>query len=71
MKRIVILHCLYSNSVCTGAGCLKAFNKKQAPLPDMVRNRWSWKPFGAATAVATAVLSIRRVSKKNWSVLSA
>lgn len=28
MKRIVILRCLGSNDVCTGAGCLKAFNKK-------------------------------------------
>lgn len=28
MKRIVILRCLRSNNVCTGAACLKAFNKK-------------------------------------------
>ena len=28
MKRIVILRCLGSNNVCTGAACLKAFNKK-------------------------------------------
>lgn len=26
MKRIAILNCLKSNRVCTGAGCLKAFN---------------------------------------------
>lgn len=29
MKRIAILRCLRSNDVCTGAGCLQAFNKKQ------------------------------------------
>lgn len=28
MKHIVILRCLRSNNVCTGAACLKAFNKK-------------------------------------------
>lgn len=26
MKNIVILRCLHSNDVCTGAGCLQAFN---------------------------------------------
>ncbi len=29
MKRIAILRCLRSNDVCTGAGCMQAFNKKQ------------------------------------------
>ena len=28
MKRIVILRCLSSNDVCTGAGCMRAFNTK-------------------------------------------
>lgn len=28
MKRIVILRCLGSNDVCTGAGCMRAFNTK-------------------------------------------
>lgn len=28
MKRIVILRCLSSNDVCTGAGCMHAFNTK-------------------------------------------
>ena len=28
MKRIVILRCLRSNDVCTGAGCMRAFNTK-------------------------------------------
>lgn len=28
MKHIVILRCLRSNNVCTGAACLKAVNKK-------------------------------------------
>ena len=28
MKRIVILRCLKSNDVCTGAGCMRAFNTK-------------------------------------------
>lgn len=28
MKRIVILHCLSSNVVCTGAACMHAFNTK-------------------------------------------
>ena len=29
MKKIAILRCLRSNDVCTGAGCMQAFNKKQ------------------------------------------
>ncbi len=28
MKKIVMLTCLKANTVCTGAGCLKAFNEK-------------------------------------------
>ncbi len=28
MKRIVILRCLRSNNVCTGAACMRAFNTK-------------------------------------------
>ncbi len=28
MKKIAILRCLLSNDVCTGAGCMRAFNKK-------------------------------------------
>ena len=28
MKKIVILACQKANTVCTGAGCLKAFNQK-------------------------------------------
>ena len=54
MKRIVILRCLRSNNVCTGAACLKAFNKP-ALSPDMAKNRWSWRLIGAATAVKIAV----------------
>lgn len=29
-KKIVILRCLHSNDVCTGAACLRAFNSKTA-----------------------------------------
>lgn len=71
MKRIVILRCLGSNNVCTGAACLKAFNKKPALSPDMVKNRWSWRLIGAATAAVTVTLNTKRVSKKSWNVLSA
>ena len=28
MKKIVMLTCLKANTVCTGAGCLKAFNER-------------------------------------------
>ena len=70
MKRIVILRCLRSNNVCTGAACLKAFNKKPVPSPDMAKNRWSWRLIGAATAAVTVTLNTKRVSKKSWSVLS-
>lgn len=28
MKRVAILRCLRSNDVCTGAGCMQAFNNK-------------------------------------------
>lgn len=28
MEKIGILTCIHANAVCTGAGCLKAFNKK-------------------------------------------
>lgn len=45
MKRIVILRCLRSNNVCTGAACMRAFNTKAVPSPDMARNRWSWKAY--------------------------
>ena len=29
MKKIAILRCLRSNDVCTGAGCMQAFNRRQ------------------------------------------
>lgn len=64
MKRIVILRCLRSNNVCTGAACMRAFNTKAVPLPDMAKNRWSWRLIGAATAAATVTLNTKRVSKK-------
>lgn len=70
MKRIVILRCLRSNNVCTGAACMRAFNTKSGAFA-MARNRWSWRLIGAATAAVTAVLSIRPALKKSWSVSSA
>ena len=32
MKRIVILRCLRSNNVCTGAACMRAFRYGEEPL---------------------------------------
>lgn len=54
MKRIVILRCLRSNNVCTGAAACVLLIQKAVPSPDMARNRWSWRLIGAATAAVTA-----------------
>lgn len=51
MKRIVILRCLGSNNVCTGAACLKAFNKKNR------RFRQIWR----RTAGAGGLLELQRL----------
>lgn len=34
MKKIAILRCLKSNDVCTGAFCLKAFNRKSGKFAE-------------------------------------
>lgn len=67
MKRIVILRCLRSNNVCTGAACMRAFNTKSGAFA-----RYGEEPLELeATAAVTAVLSIRPALKKSWSVSSA
>ena len=60
MKRIVILRCLRSNNVCTGAACMRAFNTKSGAFA-----RYGEEP------LETAVLSIMPALKKSWSVSSA
>lgn len=42
MKRIVILRCLRSNNVCTGAACMRAFNTKSGAFA-----RYGEEPAGA------------------------
>lgn len=50
MKRIVILRCLRSNNVCTGAACMRAFNTKRC-----LRQIWR------GTAGAGGLLELQRL----------
>ena len=51
MKKIAILTCLDACQVCTGAGCLNAWNSKSRNFAAYAGEGHPWKPFSTAMAV--------------------
>ena len=66
MKRIVILRCLRSNNVCTGAACMRAFNTKSGAFarygeePLELEAYWSCNGCGRMLCMLAFVLSTAR-----------
>ena len=71
MKRIVILRCLRSNNVCTGAACMRAFNTKSGAFARYGEEPLELEAYWSCNAAVTVTLNTKRVSKKSWNVLSA
>ena len=65
MKRIVILRCLRSNNVCTGAAACVLLIQKAVPSPDMGEEPLELEAYWSCNAAVTAVLSISRTLKKS------
>ena len=63
MKKIVILACQKANTVCTGAGCLKAFNQKTKSFARYQNEEIELEAFFAAMAVTSGTMGCR----KSWS----
>lgn len=71
MKRIVILRCLRSNNVCTGAACMRAFNTKSGAFARYGEEPLELEAYWSCNGCGDCRLSIRPALKKSWSVSSA
>ena len=68
MKRIVILRCLRSNNVCTGAACMRAFNTKSGAFARYGEEPLELEAYWSCNGCGDCRFEDQ---KKSWSVSSA